>query len=168
MIRKCEICAENRNMPAKVTHHWIRPNKPWSRLHIDYAGPFQGKTFLILVDAYSKWPEVKIVPDMSSTTLIKTLREIFTEQGLPDNILVSDNGRSFVSEEFQNYLKINGIRHILVPPYHPASNGQAERTVQTIKNKLKKQSNMPWHLKIPKILYGLRTIPNRTELQLNF
>lgn len=119
-------------MPTKVTHHWIRPNKAWSRLHINYAGPFQGKTFLILIDSFSKWPEVKIVSDMSSTTLIKIVREIFAEQGLPDTI-VSDNGRHFVAEEFQNYCKSNGIRHVLVAPYHPASNGQGEQTVQTIK-----------------------------------
>nr|XP_053616105.1 uncharacterized protein K02A2.6-like [Plodia interpunctella] len=159
MIRQCHICAENRSMPTKVTHHWIRPNKPWSRLHIDYVGPFQGKTFLILIDSFSKWPEVKIVVDMSSSTLIKILREIFAAQGLPDTI-VSDNGRSFTSEEFQNYCKTNGIRHILVAPYHPASNGQAERTVQTIKNKLRKLSNVPWQIRLPKILYGLRTTPN--------
>lgn len=159
LIRNCHICAENRNMPTKITHHWIRPNKAWSRLHMDYAGPFQGKTFLILIDSFSKWPEVKIVPDMSSATLIKILRDIFAEQGLPDTI-VSDNGRSFVSEEFQKYCKINGIRHVLVAPYHPASNGQAERTVQTVKNKLRKLSTVPWQMRLPKILYGLRTTPN--------
>ncbi|XP_063629211.1 uncharacterized protein K02A2.6-like [Cydia splendana] len=162
LVNKCETCAENRNMPAQVSHKWIRPEKAWSRLHIDYAGPFQGKTFLILIDAYSKWPEVKIVPDMSSGTLINVLRDIFAEQGLPDT-LVSDNGRSFISDQFKEFLSTNGIRQILTPPYHPASNGQAERTVQTVKNKLKKQSTLPWNIKLPTILYGLRTTPNSTN-----
>lgn len=159
MVKKCDTCAEHRNMPPKVTHHWIRPDKPWSRLHVDYAGPFQGKMFLILIDAYSKWPEVKVVNDLSSATLIKELRQIFAEQGLPD-CLVSDNGRSFISKEFKEYLVKNGIKQILVAPYHPASNGQAERTVQVIKNKLKKQTSEPWNVKLPKILYGLRSTPN--------
>lgn len=146
-------------MPAKVSHKWIKPDKAWSRLHIDYAGPFQGKVFLILIDAYSKWPEVKIMPNMSSTMLIKTLREIFAEQGLPDTV-VSDNGSSFVSEEFKQFLSANGIKQVLVPPYHPASNGQAERTVQTVKKKLRKLTGEPWHIQLPTILYNLRTTPS--------
>lgn len=162
LVKSCETCGENRNMPAQVSHKWIRPEKAWSRLHIDYAGPFQGKMFLILIDAYSKWPEVKIVPDMSSETLINTLRNIFADQGLPDT-LVSDNGRSFISEQFRMFLSTNGIRQVLTPPYHPASNGQAERTVQTVKNKLRKQQTLPWHIKLPTILYGLRTTPSSTS-----
>ncbi|XP_049874501.1 uncharacterized protein K02A2.6-like [Pectinophora gossypiella] len=159
MIRECPICAEYRNMPPKVTHQWIRPEKAWSRLHIDYAGPFQGKVFLIVIDAFSKWPEVKIVSSMNSITLIKVLREIFVQQGIPDTI-VSDNGRSFTSQEFKNFLAANNVKHVSVAPYHPASNGQAERTVQTIKTKLKKFSSEPWDIKLSKMLYGLRTTPN--------
>ncbi|XP_063388304.1 uncharacterized protein K02A2.6-like [Cydia fagiglandana] len=159
MVKSCNVCAENRNMPSKVTHHWIKPDKAWSRLHIDYAGPFQGKTFLIVIDAYSKWPEVKIVPDMSSSTLIRILRNVFAEQGLPD-VLVSDNGRSFVSEEFRKFLDSQGIRQVLSAPYHPATNGQAERTVQTVKAKLRKMTSGPWEERLPAILYGLRTTPN--------
>ncbi|XP_047986521.1 uncharacterized protein K02A2.6-like [Leguminivora glycinivorella] len=159
MVKSCNVCAENRNMPSKVTHQWIKPDKAWSRLHMDYAGPFQGKTFLIVIDAYSKWPEVKIVPDMSSSALIRILRDVFAEQGLPD-VLVSDNGRSFVSEEFRKYLQSQGIRQVLSAPYHPATNGQAERTVQTVKAKLRKLTSGPWEARLPAVLYGLRTTPN--------
>lgn len=159
VVKDCHVCAENRNMPPKVSHQWIKPGKAWSRLHIDYAGPFQGKTFLILIDAFSKWPEVKIVPDMSSGTLIRILRDIFAQQGLPDTI-VSDNGRSFVSEEFQRYLESMGIKQVLAAPYHPATNGQAERTVQTVKSKLKKLTGGSWEVRLATMLYGLRTSPN--------
>jgi hypothetical protein len=162
LVKNCNVCAENRNLPPKVTHQWIRPNKAWSRLHLDYAGPFQGKTFLIIIDAYSKWPEVKIVPDMSSSTLIRILRDVFAEQGLPD-VIVSDNGRSFVSDEFRKYLESEEIRQVLSAPYHPATNGQAERTVQTVKAKLRKLSSGPWNIRLPSILYGLRTTPNSVQ-----
>ena len=63
-VNGCEACQANRKSPLKVTLHWEWPSKPWSRLHIEHAGPFLGRTFLIVVDAYSKWLEV--VPVVST------------------------------------------------------------------------------------------------------
>ena len=96
-----------------------------------------GKQFLVVVDAHSKWLEVVPVPNLTSQTIIDTLRSIFVTHGLPE-LLVSDNGPSFTSAEFQEFMKRNGIRHITSVPYHPASNGLAERAVQTFKTALKK------------------------------
>ena len=91
-----------------------------------------GKSFLVVVDAHSKWPEVF---EMSSTTALKTiatLRHLFATYGLPEQ-LVSDSGPQFTSEEFQTFMKQNGIKHIRCAPYHPSSNGAAEQFVQTFK-----------------------------------
>ena len=60
--------------------------------------------------------------------------------GLPEQI-VTDNGSAFTSKEFETFLQRNGIQQIRTAPYHPASNGQAERTVQTFKTRLKKMLN---------------------------
>lgn len=160
-VSECEQCQSVRNNPPREPQTWITPGKPWSRLHLDFAGPFQGKTFLVLIDSYSKWFEAEIMPSMSSEAVIASLRKIFASQGLPD-ILVTDNGRNFTSREFNSFLKNNGIKHLYSPPYHPASNGQIERAIQTFKNKLKKISDesRPWSEKLPKTLYALRTVPN--------
>jgi hypothetical protein len=72
---------------------------------------------------------------ISSKTTIENLRECFARFGLPVTI-VSDNGSQFTSEEFQQFCKNNGIKHITSAPFFPASNGQAERYVQTIKTGL--------------------------------
>ena len=50
---------------------------------------------------------------------------------------VSDNGPQFHNEEFTHFLKMNGVKHIRVSPYHEASNGLAERMVQSFKNHMK-------------------------------
>ena len=59
LVRKCEICQMNRpNLSSAPLHPWEWPKKPWSRVHVDYAGPFLGSMFLVVVDARSKWIEV--------------------------------------------------------------------------------------------------------------
>ena len=126
LVSSCQQCQANINMPAAAPlHPWIWPTTPWQRVHVDYAGPFQGKSFLIAVDTHSKWPEVF---DISSTTTVKTiavLRHLFSAYGLPEQI-VTDNGPQFISEEFRTFLRRNGVKHIRSAPYHPASNGAVE------------------------------------------
>lgn len=104
---------------------------------MDFADPFMGYTFLVLVDAYTKWPAVHIVKDMSVQNTIQKCREIFITFGLPQTI-VSDNGRMFIAAEFKNFLKHNGIKHKCTAPYHTATNVLAERFVQTLKEALRK------------------------------
>ena len=78
---------------------------------------------------------------MSSMTSLKTieiLRTLFARFGIPEEV-VSDNGPQLASEEFSQFLKQNGVKFTRVPPYHPASNGAAERSVQSVKAVLTKQ-----------------------------
>ena len=83
-----------------------------------------------------KWPEVRL---MSTTTVSKTcdvLREWFASHGIPE-LLVTDNGPQFTAEEFEIFIKQNGIKHVKSASYHPASNGLAERFIQSLKQSLK-------------------------------
>jgi hypothetical protein len=126
-VNKCQLCQENQKSPNPVmVHPWEWPNSPWTRVHADYAGPLEGKMFLILVDAYSKWLEVDIDPSATTQNTIQKLRSIFVTHGLPE-VLVTDNGTAFTSREFKEFTKRNGIQHLTTAPYHPSSNGLAER-----------------------------------------
>ena len=96
--------------------------RPWQRVHVDFAGPFQGKMFLLVVDAHSKWPEVVNMTTTSAQCTIEELRRMFASYGIPEQ-LVSDNGPQFVSGCFEEFMKMNGVKHIKCTPYHPSSNG---------------------------------------------
>ena len=139
--KSCKSCQSVKNSPPTAPlYPWSWPSKPWERIHVDFAGPFQGSTFLIVVDAYSKWPEVFRMSSTTADKTIEVLRHLFAAQGLPEQ-LVSDNGPQFVSEEFAAFMRGNGIRHIRTAPYHPSSNGLAERFVQSFKQALKASQN---------------------------
>uniref|UniRef100_A0A1I8BIV1 Integrase catalytic domain-containing protein n=1 Tax=Meloidogyne hapla TaxID=6305 RepID=A0A1I8BIV1_MELHA len=92
---------------------------------------------MIIIDAYSKWPEVFTNTTTSAKDSIKNLEWAFSHYGFPKTI-VSDNGSPFQSYEFKNYCKSKGINQVYSPPYHPQSNGQVERFVDYFKRMMKK------------------------------
>ncbi len=106
-------------------------------MHIDYAGPFLGHMFLILINAHSKWMDVYPVSTASSGITIDCLRKSFSNHGLPE-MLVSDNAAYFVSTEFKEFMNKNGIRHVTSAPFHASSNGSSEQAAQTFKTIMKK------------------------------
>ena len=140
-VKSCSSCQSTRHQPPPAPlHPWEWPQCPWARLHADYAGPMFGQMFLIVIDSHSKWMEVKAMTSATAKSTITQFRSIFATHGLPE-ILVTDNGTAFTSTEFQDFLKANGIRHVRSAPYHPASNGQAERAVQIFKESMKRNTN---------------------------
>lgn len=159
-VSKCLACQEHKKSPVKAPlHHWEIPRSPWSRLHVDFAGPFQGVMFLIIVDAYSKWLEVKLMKSTTAENTVVKLRELFATHGLPDSI-VSDNGPQFTSTEFQQFCKTNLIQSIRVSPYHASSNGQAERMVQTTKEVLRKVVKGSWNQRLASFLLSNHVTPS--------
>ena len=96
---------------------WTWPTRPWQRIHIDYAE--KNKTyFLVVADSHSKWLEVIVTTSMTAARTIEALRTLFARFGLPEEV-VSDNAPTFKSEEFETFLKQNGVKHILTPPSLP-------------------------------------------------
>ncbi|XP_029140205.1 uncharacterized protein K02A2.6-like, partial [Protobothrops mucrosquamatus] len=125
-VHGCHTCQQSRpEMPQAPVHRWEETHTPWSRIHVDYTGPFQGQFFLVVVDSHSKWLEVMPVSSTTAAKTIQVLRNIFAAHGLPD-VLVSDNGPQFTSTEFQGFLRTNMIRHAASAPFHPSTNGLAE------------------------------------------
>ena len=162
MVRGCAECQISRPMPPQAPlQPWKWPTRPWARIHLDFAGPFLGQMFLILIDAHSKWIEVHPMTTITSMATIQKLRVTFAQLGVPET-MVTDNGPSFVSEEFKLFLKKNGIAHVTSAPYHPSSNGLAERAVQIFKQGLKKLKEGTLAEKIARFLFQYRITPQST------
>lgn len=133
LILNCNSCRLSQPTPEKaVLIPWVPTDIPWSRIHVDFAGPIKDFSFLLIIDSFSKWVEVFKTKNITSAFTISKLREVFSRFGLVDT-LVSDNGRQFTAEDFQAFMKSYGIKHVLTPPGHPATNGQAENFVKTFK-----------------------------------
>ncbi|UYV67917.1 K02A2.6-like [Cordylochernes scorpioides] len=139
---KCHQCLKNHDKRLKSIRVPItpveRPANPWTKLGLDIVGPFIdsdiGFRFAItLIDYTSKWPEVFCTNKTTSKVIINFLEDVFSREGFPREI-VTDNGTPFISEEFEDFLRSNGIKHIRTANYHPACNGEVENFNKTLKS----------------------------------
>ena len=113
------------------------------------------------IDTHSKWIEAACTASTSSACVIEELHSLFAQFRLPE-MVVTDNGTGFVSHEFQQFLRKNGVKQTTSTPYHPASNGFAERAVQVIKRRLKKVTEGTMCSRLAKVLFSYRLIPQTT------
>ena len=102
-----------------------------------------------------------IVPSLAAIPVIQRLRSVFAQFGIPQTI-VTDNGATFCSAEFQQFLESNGIEHLKSAPYHPSSNGLAERAVQTFKQGLRKLTEGSLFDRLSRFLFAYSNTPHST------
>ncbi|XP_038157034.1 uncharacterized protein K02A2.6-like [Cyprinodon tularosa] len=163
-VSECTICQKQRSMPCTApVHKWKWAASPWERIHLDFAEDHK-QMFLVVMDAYARWPEIIPMHTTTSLKTIEALRNLFAAYGFPKEV-VTDNGPQFVSQEFEYFLKKNGVQHIKSPAYHPASNGLAERLVQNLKKSLAKNraiGGMSLEHCVANFLLGYRNTPHTT------
>lgn len=110
---------------------------PWYKVGCDLF-EFQSKTYVLVVDNYSKYLEIELLSNgYSSPQVITKLKSIFARHGIP-SLFISDNGPPFNSREFSLFCREWAIEHKTSSPYLARSNGLAERTIQTVKKLLLK------------------------------
>lgn len=164
-VKACETCkAVNADKTERVYSTWPTPTVPFERVHLDFFH-FQEKTFLIMVDSFSKWVDVKVMQKTDLQAVQRAFLEMFENFGDPGTV-VTDNGPPFGSPGFDQFLINRKIKPLKSPPYHPASNGSAERWVQTVKNKLKKAvMQSPFTKdKLIELLFLLRNTPSSGKI----
>ena len=136
-VKQCKSCAlATKAHPIKFSP-WPKIDLAWSRIHTDFAGPLEGFYYFTVVNSFSKWPKVHKCKNPTTEITIKFLHELFARFGVV-GIIASDNGSQFTSREFKDFCESCQIDHVTTAPFHPRSNGQAERFVNTLKRDLKK------------------------------
>ena len=134
---------------------------PWARIHINFVGPLEGYYTFIVVTSFSKWPEVHRCKVPTTEITMKFLRELFARFGVVDTI-VPDNESHFTSREFKDFCVSYQIDHVTTAPFHPRSNEQAERFVDTLKRSLKKVRTTPTEKALQEFLQVYRVTLNNT------
>eukprot|EP00795_Rhopilema_esculentum_P005121 gene5121-biopygen179 len=164
-IDSCLACQatgkENRPEPLQLSE---LPTKPWEKLHIDYYGPLPtGDYLVVIIDRYSRFPEVEVVSSTKASTLIPKLDRIFAVHGIPDKIQ-TDNGPPFNGDEFKRYLHILGIKHDRSTPKWPQANGEVERFNQPLGKVIQAAivEGKPWKQELQRFLLQYRTTPHST------
>lgn len=112
------------------------PMRPWAKVGTDLFS-FDNRAYLITVDYFSDFWEVDYLTDTNSSTVIHKLKAHFARHGIPD-IVISDNGPQYSSQEFRQFSTAWEFRHITSSPAYPQSNGKVESAVKTAKQMMEK------------------------------
>jgi len=163
---RCSTCDINAPSQAKMppADPFI-PTTPFQAIASDYF-QFQGKSYLLTVDRFSNWPDLREAtthsPNAGADGLIKANRELFATFGVPEQIS-SDGGTEYTSSAFQAFLKTWGVKHRLSSAYHPQSNGRAEVTVKAMKRLLRDNVDRNGKLNTDTVTRAILQIRNTPE-----
>ena len=134
IVEKCVPCqAVGQKSPPEPMEITPTPDTPWSSLAMDFYGPIPntGQYLLVLIDIYSKFPEIEIVNSTEAKACIPKLDKIFATHGIPAK-LKSDNGPPFNGKEFENYMTALGIEWKPSTPLWPQGNANVESIMRQI------------------------------------
>lgn len=140
LISNCHTCISTTIINRQL------PIRPWQMVAADIF-KIKGFYCLLIVDMYSKFPELLTLKDLTSETTISVTKSTFSRYGKP-NVLYTDNGSQFVNKHFQNFLAEWEVTHKTSSPPYAQSNGFIEGHIQTIKKLIKKtiEDNRDIHL----------------------
>jgi len=117
------------------------------------------------MDYLTKWPEARAIPNATARSVASFLYEdIICRHWCPKE-LVSDNGSAFISQVIEAVLEQHQIKHRLISPYHPQSNGLVKRFNRTLCTALAKYVQVleeDWDKFIPFILFAYWTTRHNT------
>jgi len=169
-VDACEVCQRDGSRRKNEPLRTIKVGQPFERVGIDLVGPLPKTTYgnvyiAVAVDYLTKWPEARAIPDATADSVAAFFYEdIICRHGCPKE-LVSDNGSAFISQMVEKLLQQHQVKHRLISPYHPQSNGLVEQFNRTLCKAVAKYVQLveeDWDRFIPSVLFAYRTMKHNT------
>ena len=139
LVKQCPTCTRDFTPRKEPMIPTKLPDYPWQKIGTDLLH-LKGVTYILVVDYFSRYPEIQRLTNTTSHNIIQALKTTFARHGVPETV-VSDSGPQYASQEFSSFAKKYDFAHITSSPLFPRSNGQAECTVQTVKKLLKEATD---------------------------
>ena len=161
-VKTCHPCQlvgpRSKTEPIRST---TLPEVPWRDIAVDLLEIPGGNHLLVVVDNYSRWPEVILLRTINASYVTRAMEGIFQTHGIPESVR-SDNGPPFSSAEFEGFLDYLGIVHLKGIPYWPQSNGQVERCNETLLKiiRIATLEGKDWERVLQNFLFQYRTTPH--------
>ena len=168
LTSQCAVCSEIKpRFHTPLPSFLVKATQPFERISLDFKGPIpsvsRNKYFLTIIDEYSRFPFAYPCSDISASTVITCLTNLFSIFGLP-SFIHSDRGSAFMSKELRSFLTEKGIATSHTTPYNPQSNGQVERLNGTLWKTILLALNSrqlkveQWETVLPDALHSIRTL----------
>ena len=131
MVKKCIPCqVATPKSPREPLKMSPLPNGPWEQVSVDFC-EVAGHYVLVVIDDYSRFPEIEILHSTAAKAVLPKLDRIFAVFGVP-LVVKTDNGPPFNGREFAQFAEYLGFKHRKVSPLWPEANGEVERFMKTL------------------------------------
>ncbi|KAG7305634.1 hypothetical protein JYU34_009728 [Plutella xylostella] len=166
-VRKCETCAKHKHSQlAPSGHMGIHKDvtEPFQIISMDLMGPFprsrNGNTMLLVISCwFSKFALLFPLRNGKASNITKIVEEqVFLIFGVP-KVIICDNGKQFVAEQFQDLSRNYGAEIMYTPYYHPQAN-PTERVNKVIGSAIAsyvQDNHKDWDKYISHIGHAIRT-----------
>ena len=121
------------------------PSHALNKVKIDLCGPFpSGHYVLVVIDVYSRYPEIEILKSTAAPKVIPKLDIIFARHGIPEKF-TTDNGPPFNGNGFKAYMNELGTQYDPSTPLWPQGNAVEvfQHTLQQLLHGIPGVCNLP-------------------------
>ena len=165
IISNCDACSRGKSCHGGPPREKLpKPSVPFTVIALDYLTINDTLKLLVMVDLTSGFTDTIPVSEATGYSTLSAIQTLFFRWGFPSAIL-TDNGKSFIFDPLQSWLKSVGVTSLLTPLYSPQSNGKCEQAVRSVMDSIritffaKRLSSIPIVEILPEILFGLNSIP---------
>ena len=137
VVSACEVCCKLQGEQSKepLQSHEIA-DRPWKIIGCDIF-EYNHTSYLMTVDYYSNFFEVDRLTDKKGPEVIRHIKAHMSRYGIVD-VLRSDNGPPFQSEDFKRFSRDYEFEHITSSPRYAQSNGKVENAIKTVKRLMRR------------------------------